>query len=123
MAIFDGLRRRLDRNKRSTKQEAGNMIGYFGVGSGESKQYNYGDLASEGYLKNAIVYRCVNEISKGAGSVRYMIKNGDTSASVLPSSEKWMGVTYSEDKPEVMAEFRRLLTLEFIQIICGNRYF
>ena len=78
MAIFDGLRRRLDRNKRSTKQEAGNMIGYFGVGSGESKQYNYADLASEGYLKNAIVYRCVNEISKGAGSVRYMIKNGDT---------------------------------------------
>jgi len=78
MAIFDGLRRRFDRNKRSTKQEAGNMIGYFGVGSGESKQYNYADLASEGYLKNAIVYRCVNEISKGAGSVRYMIKNGDT---------------------------------------------
>ena len=78
MAIFDGLRRRFDRNKRSTKQEAGNMIGYFGVGSGESKQYNYADLASEGYLKNAIVYRCVNEISKGAGSVRYMLKNGDT---------------------------------------------
>lgn len=78
MAIFDGLRRRLDRNKRSTKQGAGNMIGYFGVGSGESKQYNYADLASEGYLKNAIVYRCVNEISRGAGSVRYMIKNGDT---------------------------------------------
>ena len=54
----------------------GNMFGYFGVGSG-STDYKYQDLANEGYKKNAIVYRCVNEISKGASSVGYDIKAGD----------------------------------------------
>jgi HK97 family phage portal protein len=53
------------------------MVGYFGVGSGDAKNYKYQDLAKEGYLKNAIVYRCVNEISKGAGAVDFMLKNDD----------------------------------------------
>ena len=48
-----------------------NMMGYFGVGSEEPRNYKYQDLAKEGYLKNAIVYRCVNEISKGAAAVPF----------------------------------------------------
>ena len=52
-------------------------MGYFGVGTEEAKQYKYQDLAKEGYLKNAIVYRCVNEISKGASAVPFMLKAGD----------------------------------------------
>jgi len=59
------------------KQTPSNMVGYFGVGSGNAKNYKYQDLAKEGYMKNAIVYRCVNEISKGAGAVNYMVKSGD----------------------------------------------
>jgi HK97 family phage portal protein len=54
-----------------------NMMGYFGVGADAGKDYKYQDLAKEGYLKNAIVYRCVNEISKGASSVPFIIKIGD----------------------------------------------
>ena len=54
-----------------------NMVGYFGVGSGDAKNYKYQDLAKEGYMKNAIVFRCVNEISKGAGAVNFMVKSGD----------------------------------------------
>jgi|TARA_R100000479_G_scaffold29002_1_gene11584 HK97 family phage portal protein len=54
-----------------------NMMGYFGVGAEAGKDYKYQDLAKEGYLKNAIVYRCVNEISKGASSVPFIIKIGD----------------------------------------------
>lgn len=38
-----------------------------------------------------------------------MIKRGETVVDVLPSNEKWMGVTYSEDKPEVTAGIRRLV--------------
>jgi hypothetical protein len=38
-----------------------------------------------------------------------MIKKGETTVSVLPSNEKWMGVTYSEDKPQVMAGIRALV--------------
>ena len=30
------------------------MMGYFGVDSSRRKEYNYQDLANEGYLKNAI---------------------------------------------------------------------
>ena len=50
------------------------MVGYFNVPS-QAKQYKYQDLASEGYLKNAIVYRCVNEISKGISAVPFKLFN------------------------------------------------
>jgi HK97 family phage portal protein len=58
-----------------TKQSG--MMGYFGVGSTDIKSYKYQDLAKEGYLKNAIVYRCVNEISRGASAVPFVLKAGD----------------------------------------------
>ena len=64
-------------NIKQNEQKNSNMMGYFGVGTEETKQYKYEDLAKEGYLKNAIVYRCVNEISKGASAVPFIIKNGD----------------------------------------------
>tara|TARA_R100001460_G_scaffold5181_1_gene14534 strand:- start:2388 stop:4415 length:2028 start_codon:yes stop_codon:yes gene_type:complete len=59
------------------EKQVGNMVGYFGVGSSKSKQYTYADLAEEGYMKNSIVYRCVNEIAKGASAVPFMVKAGD----------------------------------------------
>ena len=58
----------------SDNKQVGNMVGYFNVPS-QAKQYKYQDLASEGYLKNAIVYRCVNEISKGISAVPFKIFN------------------------------------------------
>ena len=71
------LDRLLGRNLPSDKKQVGNMMGYFGVGSEGKKSYKYSDLANEGYLKNAIVYRCVNEISKGASAVPFIVKSGD----------------------------------------------
>jgi len=38
-----------------------------------------------------------------------LIKAGEATVAVLPSNEKWMGVTYTEDKPEVMAGIRALV--------------
>jgi dTDP-glucose pyrophosphorylase len=38
-----------------------------------------------------------------------LIKSGEANVTVLPSNEKWMGVTYTEDKPEVMAGIRALV--------------
>ena len=64
-------------NRQPVEQKNSNMMGYFGVGTDEAKTYKYADLAKEGYLKNAIVYRCVNEISKGASAVPFIIKAGD----------------------------------------------
>ena len=61
-------------NRKPIEQKNSNMMGYFGVGTEDAKTYKYADLAKEGYLKNAIVYRCVNEISKGASAVPFVIK-------------------------------------------------
>lgn len=74
MAIIDNIRKALGLN--TEKKQSGSVMGYFGVGSGD-RSYKYQDLAKEGYLENAIVFRCVNEIAKGASSVGYMVKSGD----------------------------------------------
>lgn len=39
-----------------------------------------------------------------------LIKRGQTTVEVLPTNEKWMGVTYADDKPQVMAGIRALVT-------------
>ena len=75
MAILDNIKNIFAGVK--PEQKNSNMMGYFGVGTEEAKVYKYQDLAKEGYLKNAIVYRCVNEISKGASAVPLLLKNGD----------------------------------------------
>lgn len=67
------LDRLLNRNQPNQTKNS-NMMGYFGVGTEEPKAYKYQDLAKEGYLKNAIVYRCVNEISKGAAAVGFNVR-------------------------------------------------
>ena len=74
MALIDNIRNIFRPQQKSMHS---NMVGYFGVGSGDAKNYKYQDLAKEGYMKNAIVFRCVNEISKGAGAVNFMLKSGD----------------------------------------------
>ena len=38
-----------------------------------------------------------------------LIKSGEATVEVLPSNEKWMGVTYTEDRPEVAAGIRALV--------------
>ena len=75
MAILDNIKN-IFTPRTETKQNNA-MVGYFGVNDA-GKNYKYQDLAKEGYMKNAMVYRCVNEISKGAASVPFMLKTGDT---------------------------------------------
>lgn len=74
MAILDNIKNIFTQQPET--KAAHSMVGYFGVNNA-GKNYKYQDLAAEGYMKNAIVYRCVNEISKGASSVPYMLKTGD----------------------------------------------
>ena len=76
MAILDNIKNVFTRNTTERKM-TGNMVGYFGVGTSKSRNYRYEDLAEEGYMKNSIVYRCVNEIAKGASAVPFMVKSGD----------------------------------------------
>jgi len=73
-SILDNLKNTF--TKLPERKDTG-MVGYFGVGTSQRKKYSYQELAEEGYMKNSIVYRCVNEIAKGASSVPYMLKAGD----------------------------------------------
>jgi len=41
--------------------------------------------------------------------VNALVKSGRASVKILPSRDKWFGVTYREDKPKVMAEIARLV--------------
>lgn len=41
--------------------------------------------------------------------VNKLVRNGQTAVKVLPTGDKWFGVTYREDKPRVMAEIARLV--------------
>lgn len=36
------------------------------------------------------------------------IKRGEATIKVLPTDDKWFGVTYKEDKPEVVKKFRAM---------------
>lgn len=75
MAILDNVKNIFGGNTKQTTS-TGSMVGFFGVNDA-GKNYKYADLAKEGYMRNAIVYRCVNEISKGASAVPYQLKSGD----------------------------------------------
>jgi len=73
MGLFDNIRNAFSG---AETKKVNSMVGYFGV-QDSGKSYKYQDLAKEGYQKNAIVYRCVNEIAKGASAVPFHIKSGD----------------------------------------------
>lgn len=76
MGILDTLfgRQQQPQPQPAQSKNIGSMIGYFGVSAATQRNMKYEDLAVEGYLKNAIVYRCVNEIAKGASAVPYRLK-------------------------------------------------
>lgn len=77
MAILDNIKSYFGVSPKPMYIKNNSMVGYFGIGANKGKQYNYEDLAREGYLKNAIVYRCVNEIAKGGSSVDFLLKLED----------------------------------------------
>ena len=100
----------------TSKKALGNMVTYFGIGGGGSKSYKYADLASEGYMKNAIVYRCVNEISKGAASVQYMVKSGDDVIEQHP-------VIALLDRPNPLQSYSEFFSSLFgYLLLSGNAY-
>jgi len=55
----------------------GPMVAYSNVGTQTQPKQSFSDLAKEGYEENAIVYRCINEISNGASAVKFKLFRGD----------------------------------------------
>ena len=56
MAIRDNIKNLFNGIPKTQSKAMGNMVSYFGVNT-SGKQYDYKDLAEEGYMKNSIVYR------------------------------------------------------------------
>lgn len=56
----------------------GPMIAYGTIGHPIWTPRRYDSLADEGYQKNVIVYRCVNLIARGLGSVPWLLYRGET---------------------------------------------
>ena len=61
--------------KRMVKE--GPVVAYANVGTRVPPKDRYDQLANDGYMQNAIVYRCVNEIAQGAAAVQWQLNRGD----------------------------------------------
>ncbi|SVD61473.1 uncharacterized protein METZ01_LOCUS414327, partial [marine metagenome] len=66
-----------------TKQAAP-VVQYHGVGADVSYKTGYADLANEGYKKNAIVYRCINEIANGIAQTPMSVYSDDQELEAHP---------------------------------------
>ena len=53
------------------------VVMYNNVSGAYTSKDKYEDFAKEGYLQNAVVFRCVNEIAQGASSVPFKVFDGD----------------------------------------------
>lgn len=71
MGIFD----RFKKQKQVFFKQAP-IVMYSDAGHSFSGKVDYHDLATDGYKNNAIVYRCINEISTGAASVKLCVYDG-----------------------------------------------
>ena len=82
---FNGLWKKKTNNQTEqkavtpTSQTTGgsSMLGYSVVGDPVWTPRSYAHLSKEGYEQNVIVYRCVNLIARGAGSVKLSLMHGD----------------------------------------------
>jgi Phage-related protein len=79
MGILDNIKnvfttQKIEKTK--DKKEAP-IIYYSSLGTDVTYKINYNQLAEEGYQQNAIVYRCVNEISNSASRVTLNLFRGD----------------------------------------------
>ena len=66
------------RGGRQTKYNSPSMVSYHQTGyNSRTRRDSYEDLAREGYVENAVAYRCINEISNGASAVTFKLMRGE----------------------------------------------
>lgn len=75
MGILDDIRNVFRTKSKRIKQAP--LTVYNNVGYSTVKKDKYQDFADEGYQDNAVVYKCVNEISNGASAVKFNVFDGD----------------------------------------------
>ena len=78
MAIYDNIKN-IFKTKEQPKvqRKEAPVVYYNSLGYDSAPKIAYDDLATDGYSENAIVYRCINEISNNASRVKMMLFRGD----------------------------------------------
>ena len=76
MAIFDNVKKFFATNKPRTNKN-NNITFYDKLSYNVYPKDRYDQLAQEGYMQNAVAYRCVNEIANAASRVKINLFRGD----------------------------------------------
>ena len=79
MGILDNIRNAFitPEKEQSKNKKESPVVYYNSLGTDVSYKVRYDQLAEEGYQQNAIVYRCINEISNSASRVSINLFRGD----------------------------------------------
>ena len=92
------------------------VVQYYGVGVSAPSKDKYEDLAEDGYIKNAIAYRCVNEIAQGACSVPFKVMSGDDVIEEHPV------LSLLQRPNPMMSGSEYFNSLYSYLLLCGNSY-
>ena len=76
MAIFDNVKKFFATNQPRKQNGAGNITFYDKLSYNVYPKDRYDQLAQEGYMQNAVAYRCVNEIANAASRVKINLFRG-----------------------------------------------
>ena len=76
MAIFDNVKKFFATNSPRKQNGAGNITFYDKLSYNVYPKDRYDQLAQEGYMQNAVAYRCVNEIANAASRVKINLFRG-----------------------------------------------
>ena len=77
MSIFDDIKKIFSKTQTQIRKKQAPVTVYNNVGYSTPKRDSYIDYAQEGYQENAVVYKCINEISNGASSVQLKVFDED----------------------------------------------
>ena len=77
MAIFDNVKKFFATNSPRKQNGAGNITFYDKLSYNVYPKDRYDQLAQEGYMQNAVAYRCVNEIANAASRVKINLFRGN----------------------------------------------
>ena len=76
MGIFDNIKNVFSTKKVVKEIKQSPITMFSNINYAQGQKYNYDELVKEGYENNAIVFRCINEISQGAAGVKLKLFRG-----------------------------------------------
>jgi len=104
-------------NKRENKSTVTSKVLFGMLGSARWSGRRYTDFSNEGYIQNAVAFRCINLISKGAASVDWQLKKSNGS---IITEHKLLDLLHRPNPVEGGAAFFEKIFSYYL--ISGNCY-